>query len=334
MGSSKTPPEEIVSPEKLIYIGEGLNGWVAVTQQEPGIRQFHSVGKVQASTELRDMRLQRMLGHIAGLLSENPESVLVVGCGAGITAGTFITYPEVKNIVICDIDKRNSHVVNGKEVRFEYDDGRHYIRMSDEKFDIISIDPIDPWAKGAAALYTLEYFKLCKAHLKSGGSMSLWIPLYQSSLESVKSMISTFLKVFPNGIIWSNNIEGEGYDLVLFGQDEPTYIDIGKLEDKLSGDDYKLVRQSLAEVGFNNLEELLGTYAGCARDLEEWMTGAQINTDNNLRLSYLSGISADYSAATEIFYGIIKYYKFPENLFSDSAQKLDSLDLKIRNKMW
>ena len=95
-----------------------------------------------------------------------------------------------------------------------------------------------------------------------------------------------------------------------------------------------MVRQSLADVGFLSLEDLLGTYAGCARDLEEWMSGAQINTDNNLRLSYLSGMSADYSAAIEIFYGIIKYYKFPENLFSDSAQKLDSLDLKIRNKMW
>jgi spermidine synthase len=356
MGSSKTPPEKIVSPVKLIYIGEGLNGWVAVTQQGTGLRQFHSVGKVQASTDLIDMRLQRMLGHIAGLLTENPESVLVVGCGAGITAGTFITYPEVKKIVVCDIeslvpkhvaplfskqnygiadgiDKRNPHVVNGKEVRFEYDDGRHYILMSDEKFDIISTDPIDPWAKGAAALYTLEYFKLCKAHLKPGGSMSLWIPLYQNSLESAKSMISTFLKVFPNGIIWSNNFEGEGYDVVLFGQDEPTRIDIEKLNKKFSGKDYKMVRQSLTDVQFLNLEDLMTTYAGCATDLEEWMTGAQINTDNNLRLSYLSGISADYSAATEIFYGITQYYKFPGNLFFDSDQKLDSLDLKIRNKM-
>lgn len=357
LGSGKTPPEQIVLPIKLIYVGEGLNGSVAVTQQGTGLRQFHSVGKVQASTDPQDMRLQRMLGHITGLLTENPESVLVIGCGAGITAGTFITYPEVKNIVICDIEslvpkyvaplfskqnygiadgieKGNPHMVNGKEVRFEYDDGRHYIRTSNEKFDIISTDPIDPWAKGAAALYTLEYFKLCKVHLKPGGAMSLWIPLYQSSIESVKSMISTFFTVFPNGIIWSNDNYGEGYDVVLFGQDEPTHIDIEKLDKKLLSEDYKMVRQSLADVEFFNLEDLLGTYAGRAQDLQEWMSGAQINTDRNLRLSYLSGISADYSGATEIFFGICKYYKFPKNLFSDSDQKLDSLDLNIRNKMW
>jgi spermidine synthase len=357
LGSGKTPPEQTVSPTKLIYIGEGLNGSVAVTELSGGVRQFHSVGKVQASTDPQDMRLQRMLGHFAGLLTENPESVLVIGCGAGITAGTFITYPEIREIVICDIESlvpkfiaplfstenygiadgienENPHIVNGKEVRFEYDDGRHFISTSDLKFDIITTDPIDPWAKGAAALYTLEFFKMCKAHLKPGGTMTVWIPLYQSSIESVKSMVSTFFKVFPDGIIWSNDNYGEGYDMVLFGQDKPTHIDLEKLEKKLSGEDYRIVRRSLADVNFFTLEDFLGTYAGCARDLKEWMSGAQINTDRNMRLSYLSGLSAYYYAATEIFYDITKYYKFPENLFSGSDQKLDSLDLSIKYKMW
>ena len=298
-----------------------------------------------------------MLGHISGLITEEPESVLVVGCGAGITAGTFLLYPEVKSIVICDIESKvpqfvaplftkenygiasgiedgNINLINGKEVRFEFDDGRHYIRTSNEKFDIISSDPIDPWAKGAAALYTAEYFKLCKAHLKPGGVMSLWVPLYQSSLESAKSMISTFFTVFPNGIIWSNDNFGEGYDVVLFGQTEPTHIDIEKLDKKLLSEDYELVRNSLADVGFFRLEDLLGTYAGRAQDLQEWMSGAQINTDRNLRLSYLSGMSVNYSAATDIFFEICQYYQFPKDLFSGSDEKLDSLHQYIQYKMW
>jgi spermidine synthase len=297
-----------------------------------------------------------MLGHITGLLTENPESVLVIGCGAGITAGTFVTYPEIKKIVICDIEslipklvapmfsnvnygiangieKENPHMVNGKAVRFEYDDGRHYIHTTDEKFDIISSDPIDPWGKGAGALYTLEYYTLCKAHLKPGGAMSLWIPLYQASTESVKSMISTFFKVFPNGIIWSNDNAGTGYDVVLFGQVEPTYIDVEKLNARLNREDYAMVRQSLADVGFHSLQDLLTTYAGQARDLKEWMSGAMINTERNMRLSYLSGLAANSYDQETIFFDICKYYRFPVNLFSDSSQKLDTLDLKIQDKM-
>ena len=340
-----------------IYVGEGLNGSVVVTQFDNGIRQFHSIGKVQASTDPRDMRLQRMLGHITGLLVEKPESVLVVGCGAGITAGTFIVQPDVTNITVCDIEalvpkviapmfskenygiadgieKENPHSVNGKKVLFEFDDGRHYISTSDKKYDIISSDPIDPWGKGAAALYTAEYFKICKAHLNPGGAMSLWIPLYENSLESVKSMVSTFFSVFPNGIIWSNDVDGIGYDMVLFGQAEPTRIDIEKLEEKYGKDEYAQVRRSLADVGFLSVEELLGTYAGRAEDLDEWMTGAQINTDRNMRLSYLAGASVNDAFAAEIFTDICRYYKFPENLFTGPEQKLESLHFAIGYKMW
>ena len=50
-----------------VYAAEGLNGSVAVTKDTDGIRSFHSAGKVQASNDPRDMRLQRMLGHISAL---------------------------------------------------------------------------------------------------------------------------------------------------------------------------------------------------------------------------------------------------------------------------
>jgi spermidine synthase len=101
----------------------------------------------------------------------------------------------------------------------------------------------------------------------------------------------------------------------------------------LHSEAYSAVRQSLADVGFYYLKDLLGTYAGRARDLHEWMAGAQINTDRNLRLSYLSGMSINSSEAAKIFAGICKYYRFPYSLFSDSDIKLESLNLNIINKM-
>jgi len=44
-----------------------------------------------------------------------------------------------------------------------YDDGRYYIQASDEKSDIIiTSDPIHPWVKGAATLFTEEYRDLVR----------------------------------------------------------------------------------------------------------------------------------------------------------------------------
>ena len=206
---------------------------------------------MEASTEPQDMRLQRMLGHLPALLHTDPKSVLMVGFGAGVTAGTFVVHPEVKSIHICEIEPvippqsakyfgpENHHVMHDPRTTIAYDDARHFILTSNEKFDIITSDPIHPWVKGMASLYTTEYFELCKRHLNPGGFVTQWVPLYESSFETVQSEIATFFEAFPNGTIWGNvNTDGTGYDVVLMGQVEPLKIDPDAMQKRLDRPDY------------------------------------------------------------------------------------------------
>jgi spermidine synthase len=344
------------------YVGEGTNVSVAVTLTREGVRSFHGAGKIQASTEPADMRLQRMLGHIPALVHKKPESVLVVACGAGVTAGSFVLHPDVKRIVICDIEPlvptivapmfgtenyhvvddiahENPHIVNGKQVEVVYDDGRHFLRTTREKFDIITSDPIDPWVKGCATLNTVEYYQMCRDHLNPGGSVSLWMPLYQSNQETTKSVIATFFHVFPHGILWSNDRDGVDYDAILFGQVEPTVIDIDQLQERLDRPDHQLVKESLRDVKFGEgldweVEagiDLLATYAGQAPMLKEWSQGAQINTDRNLRLQYLAGMALNSKMGERTLSGIRAYYRFPDQTFIGSPERINVLK-QIRNR--
>ena len=350
-----------------IYVGEGMNVSVAVTMTKDGIRSFHGAGKVQASTGYTDMRLQRMLGHIPALVHPKPESVLVVACGAGITAGSFVPHPEVRRIVICDIEplvpttvtpmfgaenfhvvdgiaRENPHQVAGKEVEVFYDDGRHFLRTTREKFDIITSDPIDPWVKGCAALNTVEYYQMCRDHLKPGGSVSLWLPLSESDLEASKSLIATFFRVFPDGILFSNERDGYGYDAVLFGQVGPTVIDLDAVRARLIRPDHRLVKQSLRDVGlwaprgFEGEEEpnegidLFATYAGQAPLLKDWSRGAQINTDRNLRLQFLAGLTLNATNGDAILGGILAHYRFPDRTFVGSPAAIAALKLALEQK--
>ena len=36
------------------------------------------------------------MGHLPALIHADPKSVLTVGFGAGVTAGSFVPYPEVE----------------------------------------------------------------------------------------------------------------------------------------------------------------------------------------------------------------------------------------------
>ena len=76
-----------------LYVGEGLNSTVALVDLGDGYIQFHVSGKVEASSLPQDMRMERMLGHFPALFHKDPRDVLVVGCGAGVTAGSFLRHP-------------------------------------------------------------------------------------------------------------------------------------------------------------------------------------------------------------------------------------------------
>jgi spermidine synthase len=316
---------------KCIYVGEGMNASVAVTETP----NFHVSGKIEASTDPRDMRLQRMLGHIPALLHPNPRSVLVVGCGAGVTAGSFMVHPGIQRVVICEIEpliprvvatnfaKENYNVVNDPRVQVVYDDARNYVLTTKEKFDIITSDPIHPWVKGAATLYTREYYELCKAHLNPGGFVTQWVPLYESNPGVVKSEIATFFDVFPDGTIWANDESGKGYDIVMLGQAGPTSINVDDLQERLDRHDYVDVAVSLRDVNFKSAIDLLGTYGGRASDLKPWLRNAQINRDRNLRLQYLAGMGLNLYQEESIFDDMETFRRYPKDLFiaSDESEK-------------
>ena len=317
----------VQSAGDIIYVGEGTHSSLAVSRKPDGILSYHNAGKIQASSFPQDMRLQRMLGHFTTLVPDDPRSVLVIGMGAGVTAGAVSIDPRVDRVTIAEIEPlvpevvseyfsdHNFGVATNPKVQFRIDDGRHYLLTTDETFDAITSDPLDPWVKGAANLYTLEFWELVKQHLNPGGVVTVFVQLYESGPEAVKSEIATFLEAFPNGTIWANTVNGQGYDLVLMGQLEPAHIDIDVLDERLQRPAYTEVRASLSEVGIDSVLDLLSTYAGRADELGPWLEDAEINRDRNLRLQYLAGLGINRYEQDLIYRQILSYITYPEELF-------------------
>jgi spermidine synthase len=335
IGSVPRVPEGLIAYGRFIedwdaveayhYVGEGMNASVAVSDwPEEGVRSFHVGGKVVASTRRVDMRLQRMLGHLPALFHGDVRSVLVVGFGAGVTSGSFVVHDEVERIVICEIEPlvteaaaewlgpQNYYVVEDPRTELIFDDARHFIATTDEKFDLITSDPIHPWVNGSAALYSAEYYELVKQRLNPGGIVAQWLPLYETSEEAVKSSLATFMEAFPHGTVWNSDIFGEGYDVVMIGQVEATVLDVVEIDERITRN--PMVRDSLAEVDFYSALEILSSYVGQGRDLGSYLADAQINRDRSLRLQYLAGLAIDTYVSDEIFAAMAAHRRYPENL--------------------
>src|SRR5437867_2556189 len=327
---------DLSSESKPVFIGEGMSSSVVITDRE-GQRFFYVSGKSEASSALLDMRLQRMMGHLPALIHHQPRSVLVVGFGAGVTAGSFVKYPEVENIAICELEpiippasdeffgEQNYHVLRDPRTRMLYDDARHFVATTEEKFDVITTDPIHPWVKGTSALYSKEYYELVRSHLNPGGVAAQWLPLYESDEGTVKMELATFFDVFPNATVWGNYLNGDGYDLVLIGSPDLSSIHIDEIAHRLDDARYSGVSASLGEVEFHSAFDLFATYVGRAPDLQSMLSGAEINRDLSMRLQYLAGWGLNSVTAAQLYREILAYRSFPEDLLKGSGDRMDDL---------
>jgi len=322
---------------EIPYTGEGLNAFVAVSKTRTGVLSYHNSGKVQAGSEGADMRLQRMLGHFSHLVPDSPKDVLVVGLGAGVTAGAVAIAPSVEHVTIVEIEPLvpkavaayfgdyNSHVVDDPKVTIRVDDGRHYLLTTDRMFDVITSDPLDPWIKGAATLFTEEFFQTIRRHLNPGGVVTQFVQLYGSNREAVKSEIGTFIKVFPHTLVFGNLTEGRGYDLVLVGRAEPLTIDVDRLQARLDDPAFARVTSSLRDIGVTSAVDLLASFGAASGDLEPWLRDATINTDRNLRLQYLAGLTLNANQSAGIYAEILGYQRFPSDILRGSPVVLQQL---------
>lgn len=326
------------APVEFLAVKEGVSASVAVTEYQ-GHRSFHVSGKVVASTQGLDMRLQRMLGHLPCIAHGAPRNVLVVGCGAGVTAGCFVDWPSVERIVVCEIEPAvvaaarvhmadvNRGVLDDPRTVVVIDDARHFLATTEETFDVITSDPIHPWVRGAAALYTQEYHGLVKSRLRPGGVVTQWVPLYETDPAAVKSQLATLFDAFPLATIWNSDPSDRGYDLVAMARIGPTSFDLTRMQTMI--EDHPFVRGSLGECELASAFALCSTFAGDAASLAGWLADAERNVDVSLRLQYLAGLSLDHYRDHEIYAAMRTDFRVPEGLFTGPEHDLEALRAQL-----
>ncbi|HEV8549166.1 MAG TPA: fused MFS/spermidine synthase, partial [Polyangiaceae bacterium] len=306
--------------DRFPYVSEGAASTVAVHVGSDGYRNFHVSGRVEATDNPSDLRTERLIGHLSGLPHPHPESVLVVGMGGGISAGALSLYPEIKRIVICEIEPRvvgatrlfadkNYHVLDSPKVEVVFDDARHFLATTREKFDIITSDPIHPWVRGNSILFSKEYYSIVRDRLKPGGLATQWVPLYETSELAIKIQMKTFMGAFPNGTVWNTNVSGKGYDVVLVGGEQPLKIDLDDMDRRITQN--QLIYDSLAEVKIHNAVELVNDYGASGPDMQAWLEGVPVNRDFSLKLEYISGLALNAGEADPIYAHMVAGHTFP-----------------------
>jgi spermidine synthase len=169
----------------------------------------------------------KLMGYLSRALRPDARDFLVIAFGMGGTYRSGLqmglrtdavelspTVPSRMPVFFPDADR----FLNHPQGRVIVSDGRNYVRLSRETYDMVAVDPAPPIeSAGSVVLYTREFLTEGKARLRPGGVFMLWIP-YALPLDDFKEHVRTFAGVFGHvRLVLSPGRHG----VFMFGSDAP-----------------------------------------------------------------------------------------------------------------
>jgi spermidine synthase len=270
---------------KLLAHREGVMAAVSVVQDAEGNRYLKVNNHfVMGGTASHFSDARQAL--IPLLLHPRPAKALFLGLGTGATFGAAALYPGLQAdgvelvpeiVPLLPLFRRTTGDLQGqKRLRIFVADARRFVQATDHRYDVIVADLFHPARDGAGSLYTLEHFQAIRARLKPGGLFCQWLPLYQLDLPVLKTIIRTFLNVFPAGWAVLAQFSLKMPILGLVAGTEPLRYPPDWLAPRLRNDK---LRANLEDLHLKDSLALFGLFLAGPDDLRAWAGTGPLNTD-------------------------------------------------------
>lgn len=289
------PPLAFVDvPEggRILSYREGAMGAVSVVEDAAGVAVLRIDNREQegsSATVAADAR-QALLPL---LLHPAPRRALFLGLGTGVTAlsaaqdaqlqvDVVELLPEVieaaplfaRAVGAADAAQR-LHVVQA--------DARRFARTAPRHWDVVVADNFHPARSGSGALYTVEHFQAVRKRLAPGGLFCQWLPLHQLDLGTLRSILRSFLAVYPDGLALLATHSLSTPVLGLLGRADGAAFEPARLRARLAG---AALPQPPAAFGLDDELALLGSFVAGPRALARFAGDAPLNTDDRPVVAY------------------------------------------------
>ncbi|MFM8535716.1 MAG: fused MFS/spermidine synthase, partial [Acidimicrobiia bacterium] len=279
--------ETSLTAGELLSYREGATATVAV-RTLTGTLSLAIDGKVDASNA-GDMVTQRLLAHVPLLLHPDPKNVAILGLGSGVTRGSSLRHP-ITSATVLEIspevvdasrffETENHKALSDPRTRVIVGDGRTHLMLGSQNYDVIVSEPSNPWMAGIASLFTQEFFEGARARLAPGGVLCQWAHTYDISNDDLRSIVATFLSVFPEGTLW---LVGEA-DVLLVGSTEPMGPRMAGLAAAMRR---PKVAEDLATIQLKGPFSVASLFVAEGESLRNWASGAHLQTDNRSALEF------------------------------------------------
>ena len=285
----------------FLFLKEGKAGVISLVSYDGKTAKLQNNGLNESQISLGQSKslltTEALLGLVPYLMRPDAQSAFVLGYGGGNTT-TALTLTDLKSIHVVELEPAVVEAVQSvasgpataladPRVSLEFNDARNTLLVQPTKYDLIVSQPSHPWLSGSANVFTEDFWKIAKSRLNDGGVFSQWINMFHMDATTLRSLLSAFFNVFPDGFVLNN---GNANDLILIGSDQPLQFDYHRINDILARPQ---IRDVLRANGILTVQDVLW-YFGMSRDEALAAAGGEVaNSDTNIlsevRLSALNG---------------------------------------------
>jgi spermidine synthase len=322
---------------EVVFYDESPRGTVAVLEDAAAAGAFHRLyiqGVSNSGDALTSLRYMRLLALLPLLIHRGePSSALVVGLGTGITSGALLAHPgldrrvcaELLPAVVRAVDRfqGNLGVADDPRMTIRVRDGRHELLASDQRYDMITLEPPPPSAAGVANLYSRDFYELARDRLELDGVFAQWWPLATQNDEDSQSLVQSFIEVFPHATLWTTEL----HEALLIGSMTPIELDVERIASRLAQPDIAAV---LGEAGIQDVSDLLATYVTDREGLVGYAGGAAPVTDDRPRIEHAGWVRD--GEFPRVLLRVAELRTAP-SLVGASRELADDIELE-RQKLW
>jgi predicted membrane-bound spermidine synthase len=294
--------EEVRDRSDVRFYRDDVFASVLVGEQSGDRRYLRINGKVDGSNG-SDIDTQVLAAHL-GVLTHPREvkKVLLIGVGAGITAGSLLTH-DLEQLDVVEISPAVIEAVklfapdthdafNDPRCHVYVEDARTFLTLTPERYDLIVSVPSNPWVSGVSGLFSQDFFRVARERLAPGGRVVQWIHTYESSVEMVKLVVRTLRDSFEHGTTWVGPD-----DLVMIASREPLALDVPTMQRRMAA---PAVAADLARIRTHEVTTLLSRQLHSDADQLAFSGPGLVNTDDFNRLEYGSPIAYFVAGDVEV----------------------------------
>lgn len=214
-------PHEYTNTHDLFHYEDSVSTTDVVARPNGNRLLLNDLQRVDASTDPTAVVVQRNQGRLPLLLHPEARSVLFLGLGTGITASAAKPIPGLSAVAV-ELSpgaikasgewfgRFNGDAPTWLDIR--HDDARRFLMADSRHFDVIVGDLFHPDLVGRGLLLSTQQFERVRQCLSPDGIYVQWLALNQFDVASLKIVLATFRKVFPN-----NRMMMDGFHLAMVG---------------------------------------------------------------------------------------------------------------------